>query len=131
MKKSQEFPMFHKKGRNRLKDFREMGSELSDRAREKFQHLREGASDFYEASLRKSNQWRQELEEYIREYPMRSVLIAAGVGLVVAMALEAFRKPGREVRATARREAAGDGEPGSRRRRRRSRREFRARERQD
>src|SRR6185503_9235142 len=97
MKKSQEFSMFHKKGRNRLKDFREMGSELSDRAREKFQHLREGASDFYEAGVRKSNQWRGELEEYIREYPMRSVLIAAGVGLFVAMALESFRKPRREV----------------------------------
>jgi len=95
--------MFQKKGRNRLKDFREMGGELSDRAREKFQHLREGASDFYEASLKKSNQWRQELEEYIREYPMRSVLIAAGLGLFVAMALETFRKkPRREVRAAER-----------------------------
>ena len=93
--------MFHKKGRNRLRDFREMGNELSGKAKDKFHQFREEASDFYQASLRRTSQWRGELEDYIREYPLRSVLIAAGVGLLVAMAVETLRRPTARVKVRA------------------------------
>jgi ElaB/YqjD/DUF883 family membrane-anchored ribosome-binding protein len=57
-------------------DLREMGTLAKDAAREK-------AQDIYERSREKGREWGDGLETYVREQPMRSLLIAAGVGLAL------------------------------------------------
>ena len=59
---------------------REKASEYLDAGREK-------ASEYYEMSKAKAQEWEHSVEEYIREKPLQSVLIAAGVGAVLGFLL--------------------------------------------
>ncbi len=60
---------------------RDMGQQVKETAQEKLQNLRETASEYYEQGREKAMEWEQNFEDYIREQPVKSVLIAAGVGL--------------------------------------------------
>jgi ElaB/YqjD/DUF883 family membrane-anchored ribosome-binding protein len=53
----------------------------------KAEELREGARDLYERGKQRAIQWEESFEDAIAEQPVRSVLVAAGVGAVVGLVL--------------------------------------------
>jgi ElaB/YqjD/DUF883 family membrane-anchored ribosome-binding protein len=71
---------------------REMGSaasqqvdQLKDSANEYYQQGREKAQEYYEQGRQKAMEMEQNLEEYVREQPLKSVMIAAGIGLLLGI----------------------------------------------
>lgn len=64
-------------------NLRDMGQQVKEKAQEQFETLRQSASEYYEQGRDKAMEWEHNVEDYIREQPMKSVLIAAGVGLVL------------------------------------------------
>jgi len=65
------------------KDLQEMGHIAGDAAREKVEGLRENASGYYQEGQEKVQGVVSGFEQSIVQHPLRSVLIAVGVGLVV------------------------------------------------
>ena len=66
-------------------NLRDMGSQARAAAEEKYQELREHASDYYEQGRDMAHDWEQTLEGYVQEKPLQSLLIAAGVGLLLGI----------------------------------------------
>jgi ElaB/YqjD/DUF883 family membrane-anchored ribosome-binding protein len=64
---------------------RDLGSQARDVATEQYQAVRDGAAEYYNAGREKAQQWEQQLEDYVREQPLKSVLIAAGVGVLLGV----------------------------------------------
>ena len=64
------------------KDLREMGDILRDAAEETLGQVRENATEFYEQGRDKIYGVGGSFEQYVRERPVKSVLIAAGIGLL-------------------------------------------------
>jgi ElaB/YqjD/DUF883 family membrane-anchored ribosome-binding protein len=62
---------------------REIGSQVKGMAHEQVGHLRDRAQDYYQQGREKADEWRHDLESYVREQPMKSLLMAAGVGLLL------------------------------------------------
>jgi len=76
-------------GREKL---REMGSaasqqvnQLKDSAAEYYEQGREKAQEYYEQGRQKAMELEQNLENYVREQPLKAVMIAAGVGLLLGI----------------------------------------------
>ena len=59
--------------------------QIRDTASEYYQQGREKAAEYYEQGREKAMELEQNLEGYIREQPVKSVLIAAGIGLLLGM----------------------------------------------
>lgn len=66
-------------------NLREMGSQVRDAASEKIGQLRDRASEYYEQGRRRAAEWEQNLESYVQEKPIQSLLIAAGVGMLLGI----------------------------------------------
>jgi ElaB/YqjD/DUF883 family membrane-anchored ribosome-binding protein len=66
-------------------NLRSIGSQARDAANEKFNDLKQQANDYYEQGRGQAQEWEQGLEQYVQEKPIQSLLIAAGVGLVLGM----------------------------------------------
>jgi ElaB/YqjD/DUF883 family membrane-anchored ribosome-binding protein len=66
----------------------QVGQQVRDAAREQYGHLRDQASEYYERGRDMAQQWEQNLEGYIQEQPIKSILIAAGVGLLLGVLLK-------------------------------------------
>jgi ElaB/YqjD/DUF883 family membrane-anchored ribosome-binding protein len=64
---------------------REIGSEIGDLAREKFSDVRDQATGYYKKGRKKAAELEDTVEDYIKEQPIKALLIAAGVGLLVGM----------------------------------------------
>ena len=64
---------------------RDAGSNVTEKAREQYDNLRESASEYYDYGREQALEWQQQAEDYIREQPLKSVLIAAGVGIVLGV----------------------------------------------
>ena len=64
---------------------REMGSQVRDAAREKYDQLREQAENYYEQGRETAREWQDSLETYVRDQPLKAVLIAAGVGVLLGV----------------------------------------------
>lgn len=62
---------------------RDMGGQVRDAAREKYEQLRDQAGEYYEEGRQRAQEWEQGLEHYVKERPIKSLIIAAGVGLAV------------------------------------------------
>lgn len=62
---------------------REKGEQIRSAAHEQVEHLRHNAEEYYEHGRQKAVEWTEELEHYVRDQPVKSLLIAAGVGLVI------------------------------------------------
>lgn len=62
-------------------DLQEMGEIAKDAAQEKLEQLRDNASEYCEQGRDKVQQVERGIEQYIRQRPLKSILIAAGVGL--------------------------------------------------
>jgi ElaB/YqjD/DUF883 family membrane-anchored ribosome-binding protein len=65
------------------KDLQEMGDIARDAAREKLEKFRENASGCYQQGQEKVQGVVSSIEQSIVQQPLRSVLIAFGVGLVL------------------------------------------------
>ena len=64
---------------------RDAGSQVRDAAAEKMNDLRDQAGEYYEQGKQHAQEWEQGLEDYIREKPIQSLLIAAGVGMLLGI----------------------------------------------
>jgi ElaB/YqjD/DUF883 family membrane-anchored ribosome-binding protein len=75
---------------------REVGSQVRDQARDMGTQIKEGtqevmhqvgetAAEYYEQSRKAVGQLEKSLEGYIREKPLQSLLIAAGVGMLAGL----------------------------------------------
>ncbi len=64
------------------KDLKEMGDIVRDAAQEKLEHVRENANECCQYGQDKVHGVASAFEQYIRERPVKSVLIAAGIGLL-------------------------------------------------
>ena len=64
------------------KDLKEMGAIVRDAAQEKLGQVRENATEYYGQGRDKVHGVACTFEQYVRERPVKSVLIAAGVGLL-------------------------------------------------
>jgi ElaB/YqjD/DUF883 family membrane-anchored ribosome-binding protein len=87
--------VFNKHKRQWKKDIRDVGEEMSSKARERLQELREGASNLYERGREKAEVWSEDLQEAVRERPLQSLFIAAGLGIAVGFLLTVLGKGGR------------------------------------
>ncbi len=61
-------------------DLQEMGETVKHAAREKLSQVGETASEYYEQGRDKAQGVACACEQFIRERPLRSVLMAAGIG---------------------------------------------------
>jgi ElaB/YqjD/DUF883 family membrane-anchored ribosome-binding protein len=66
-------------------NIREMGGQIKEAATEKYGELRDTAQEYYQQGRERAMEWEQGLEEYVREKPLQSLLIAAGVGMLLGM----------------------------------------------
>jgi ElaB/YqjD/DUF883 family membrane-anchored ribosome-binding protein len=66
-------------------NLRDMGSQVRDAAQEKIGEIRNRASEYYQQGRERLSDWEQDLEGYVRERPLQSLLIAAGVGVVLGL----------------------------------------------
>jgi ElaB/YqjD/DUF883 family membrane-anchored ribosome-binding protein len=66
-------------------NLRDMGGQVRDAANEKYNQLRDQASQYYTQGREAAQEWEQNLEGYIHEQPMKAVLMAAGVGLLLGL----------------------------------------------
>jgi len=73
---------FVEQAQKTVQDVQAMGGMAKDMAQEKLDHLRASASEYKEQGRDKVHEVERTIEEYIRERPVKSVLIAAGVGLL-------------------------------------------------
>ena len=69
-----------KKARKVKKDLEQMGGTAKDIAEEQLEQVGEIASEFYEQGRDKVHGVACACEQFIRDRPVRSVLIAAGIG---------------------------------------------------
>ncbi|MGD0770156.1 MAG: hypothetical protein ABSB42_18390 [Tepidisphaeraceae bacterium] len=67
------------------KDVLEMGGAVRDVAEEQFDHMRDRASGYVKQGREKVEEWENGLESYIQDNPIRSLLLAAGAGLLVGL----------------------------------------------
>jgi ElaB/YqjD/DUF883 family membrane-anchored ribosome-binding protein len=66
-------------------NIREMGGQLRDAATEKYGQLRDQAEEYYETGRQRAMEIEQSLEDYVRDKPIQSLLIAAGVGMLLGI----------------------------------------------
>lgn len=64
---------------------RDMGAQAYDAAQEKYENARDAAAEYYQAGREKAMEWESQIESYVREQPIKSLLMAAGVGIVLGM----------------------------------------------
>ena len=66
--------------RDVAEDFQKMGGTVRDAAQEKFEQVGEKASVYYEQGQERIHGVACACEQFVRERPLRSVLMAAGIG---------------------------------------------------
>ena len=64
---------------------RDVGDQLREAAHEQYDKLRRHASEYYEEGRRQLDHGTDQLEQYIQERPIKSVLIAAGIGVLLGI----------------------------------------------
>jgi ElaB/YqjD/DUF883 family membrane-anchored ribosome-binding protein len=64
-------------------DLRQIGNTVKDAAREKLDELSETAKDRYEEGRERALELGRTMQRFIEDQPMKCVLIAAGVGLIL------------------------------------------------
>jgi ElaB/YqjD/DUF883 family membrane-anchored ribosome-binding protein len=73
---------FRTQARKVSKDVREMGDIATDAAQDKLGQMRDNASEYYEQGRDKMHDVQRTVVQFVREQPVKSILIAAGVGLL-------------------------------------------------
>lgn len=62
---------------------KEVGSNVRDAAQEQYERVRDTATEYYEQGRDRFMEAESSLEDYVREQPIKSLLIALGVGYVI------------------------------------------------
>jgi len=62
---------------------RDMGGNVKEAAVHQYEAARDSAAEYYQAGKDKAAEWQENIEQYVREQPMKAVAIAAGVGVVL------------------------------------------------
>ena len=63
----------------------ETGKEMRDQAQELIAQGKEVAAEYYEEGRNQVLAWQRQLEYQVREKPLQSLLMAAGVGLLLGL----------------------------------------------
>ena len=63
----------------------EVVGNVKDAANEQYEHLRDTAEEYYEMGRDTAQQRQRGLEEYVQEKPVKALLIAAGVGMLMGI----------------------------------------------
>ena len=63
----------------------ETGNDMRDQAQELMAQGKEVAAEYYEEGRNQVIAWQQQLEDQVREKPLQSLLMAAGVGLLLGL----------------------------------------------
>ena len=63
----------------------ETGQEPRDQAQELIAQGKQAAAEYYEEGRNQVLAWQQQLENQVREKPLQSLLMAAGVGLLLGL----------------------------------------------
>lgn len=66
-----------------VEHLKEAGHEAKVAATEQIGHMADQAGDYYRRGKERAMEWEGTLEDCVRERPIRSLLIAAGVGLLL------------------------------------------------
>lgn len=66
---------------------RDLGQQAKVTARDGLGSLRENAQDYYVQGKRKVSELEEGLEKYVQDRPIKSLLIAAGAGLLIGLML--------------------------------------------
>ena len=69
----------------RYDHMQETAKEMRDKAQELVTQGKEVATEYYEEGRNQVLAWQQQLENQVREKPLQSLLIAAGVGLLFGL----------------------------------------------
>ncbi|HYE19148.1 MAG TPA: hypothetical protein VEA69_11925 [Tepidisphaeraceae bacterium] len=62
---------------------RDVSGNVRDKAVEQYENLRGSAQEYYQQGKEKAAQWQDDVEQFVRDQPMKAVAIAAGVGVVL------------------------------------------------
>ena len=63
----------------------EIGNEMREQAQDLMAQGKEVATEYYEEGRNQVLAWQQQLENQVREKPLQSLLMAAGVGLLLGL----------------------------------------------
>ena len=66
-------------------NLRDMGSTVRDAATQQYQTAMDSAQEYYDQGRERAMEWQGQLEEYVREQPVKALAIAAGVGVVLGI----------------------------------------------
>ena len=66
-------------------NLRDLGGQVRDQAKEKYEQFSGQAREYYDQGREMAQQWEQSLESYVQEKPIQSLLIAAGVGMLLGI----------------------------------------------
>ena len=72
-----------RKARTVTQDIQELGGMAREMAQEKVEQLRASASEYCEEGRDKVQQVEHSFEQFVRQQPLKSILIAAGVGMLL------------------------------------------------
>lgn len=71
---------------SQVKDnLRDLGSQVRTAATDQYDHLRQQATDYYSEGRARAEDFEHSLESYVQEKPIQSLLIAAGVGVLMGV----------------------------------------------
>lgn len=68
-------------------DLKEFGNRAGEIAQEKYDRMKKGAADMMEQGRERFEDMEESLEDYVAANPLKSILIAAGVGVIVGRLL--------------------------------------------
>ena len=66
-------------------NLRDLGSQVRDQAREKYEEFSGQAKEYYEKGRQAASEWEENLETYVKEQPLKALMIAAGVGVLLGI----------------------------------------------
>ena len=66
-------------------DLRDVAGAVRDVAGEQYENVRQRASDYVQQGRERVMEWEEGIEGYVKDNPVRALLIAGGVGLLVGL----------------------------------------------
>jgi ElaB/YqjD/DUF883 family membrane-anchored ribosome-binding protein len=66
-------------------NLRDMGSQVRDAATQQYHTAVDTAQDYYQQGRDRAMEWQGQVEEYVRDQPLKALAIAAGVGVVLGI----------------------------------------------
>ena len=67
------------------RDLRDTVGAVRDVAAEQYENVRDRAADYVKQGRERVEEWEEGLEGYVKDNPVRSLLIAAGAGLLLGL----------------------------------------------